>query len=194
CKQRKYFNIKRWYCVSRPQYARNCGLAALTGIWNFLFSTLGEGRLAPISQERVMVILGMKSPFTEVPFQLFASNEKVLSWFDELCRHFEVRGRGFFLYKLLGRNSTLGVKRGELKTYRCDMNVTEECETQILLGESSMKREGIHCKKWTDICRDLSYENPEYIDIRALELGIQKRKTANYIVGNVHCILAFQKL
>ena len=39
--QRKYLNISRWNCVSRPQYQKSCGITSLTACWNFLFSHMG---------------------------------------------------------------------------------------------------------------------------------------------------------
>ena len=40
--QRKYLNINRWNCVSRPQYQKSCGISSLTSCWNYLFSQMGE--------------------------------------------------------------------------------------------------------------------------------------------------------
>jgi hypothetical protein len=40
--QRKYLNINRWNCVSRPQYQKSCGISSLTCCWNYLFSQMGE--------------------------------------------------------------------------------------------------------------------------------------------------------
>lgn len=39
---------------------------------------------------------------------------------------------------------------------------------------------------------DLNCENPDFLDIRRLESGLQKRKTKK-AGGNLHCIIAFQK-
>ena len=50
-RERRYLNEERWFCVPRPQYLRNCGIASLTSAFNYLFSTLGEGCLPPVSQE-----------------------------------------------------------------------------------------------------------------------------------------------
>ena len=40
--QRKYLNINRWNCVSRPQYQKSCAISSLTACWNYLFSHMGE--------------------------------------------------------------------------------------------------------------------------------------------------------
>lgn len=77
-------------------------------------------------------------------------------------------------------------------------------EHWILIGEPSRKHPAIHCKKygsfygmvilvqiykydahiltsflirWADIVTDLNTQNPEYLDIRHTERGIQYRKT-----------------
>uniref|UniRef100_A0ACB8FJ38 Uncharacterized protein n=1 Tax=Sphaerodactylus townsendi TaxID=933632 RepID=A0ACB8FJ38_9SAUR len=47
--------------------------------------------------------------------------------------------------------------------------------------------------KWADIVTDLNTQNPEYLDIRHLERGIQYRKTKK-VGGNLHCIIVLQRL
>ncbi|CDR17597.1 unnamed protein product [Oncorhynchus mykiss] len=66
-------------------------------------------------------------------------------------------------------------------------------EHWILIGEPSRKHPAIHCKKWADIVTDLNTQNPEYLDIRHTERGIQCRKTKK-VGGNLHCIMAFQRV
>ncbi len=61
--KRKYFDEVRWFCVSRPQYLRNCGIASLTSVFNFLYSRVGYGELPVVSQEEAMSVLGFKPPF-----------------------------------------------------------------------------------------------------------------------------------
>lgn len=54
----------------------------------------------------------------------------------------------------------------------------------ILVAETSRKYPAFHCFKWEDIERDLSSRSPEYVNIRKLERGVQKRgaaKTAGQI-------------
>ncbi|TNN55047.1 Basic immunoglobulin-like variable motif-containing protein [Liparis tanakae] len=43
--QRKVLDLRRWYCISRPQYKTSCGISSLVSCWNFLYSSLGAGRL-----------------------------------------------------------------------------------------------------------------------------------------------------
>ncbi|OBS57318.1 hypothetical protein A6R68_11561 [Neotoma lepida] len=47
--------------------------------------------------------------------------------------------------------------------------------------------------RWADIVIDLNTQNPEFLDIRHLERGLQFRKTKK-VGGNLHCIIAFQRL
>lgn len=35
--ERKYLNLKKWYCLSRPQYSKSCGITSLVSCWNFLY-------------------------------------------------------------------------------------------------------------------------------------------------------------
>ncbi|KAK2541375.1 Bivm [Columba guinea] len=62
------------------------------------------------------------------------------------------------------------------KAYRGRV-LQQEVEYWILIGEPSRKHPTIHCKRWTDIVTDLNTQNPEYLDIRHLERGLQHRKT-----------------
>lgn len=78
------------------------------------------------------------------------------------------------------------------KAYRGPLP-TNEMEHWILIGEPSRKHPAIHCKKWADIVTDLNTQNPEYLDIRHTERGIQQRKTKK-MSGNLHCIMAFQRV
>lgn len=78
------------------------------------------------------------------------------------------------------------------KAYRGPLP-TNEMEYWILIGEPSRKHPAIHCKKWMDIVTDLNTQNPEYLDIRHTERGIQRRKTKK-VGGNLHCIMAFQRV
>lgn len=47
--------------------------------------------------------------------------------------------------------------------------------------------------RWSDVSTDLNTETPDFLDIRRLESGLQKRKTKK-VGGNLHCIMAFQKI
>ncbi|XP_077054957.1 basic immunoglobulin-like variable motif-containing protein [Siphateles boraxobius] len=78
------------------------------------------------------------------------------------------------------------------KAYRGSLPLNE-IEHWILIGEPSRKHPAIHCKKWADIVTDLNTQNPEYLDIRHTERGIQYRKTKK-VGGNLHCIMAFQRV
>uniref|UniRef100_A0A671R4M7 Basic immunoglobulin-like variable motif-containing protein n=1 Tax=Sinocyclocheilus anshuiensis TaxID=1608454 RepID=A0A671R4M7_9TELE len=78
------------------------------------------------------------------------------------------------------------------KAYRGPLALNE-MEHWILIGEPSRKHPAIHCKKWADIVTDLNTQNPEYLDIRHIERGIQYRKTKK-VGGNLHCIMAFQRV
>uniref|UniRef100_A0AAY5F2A8 Basic immunoglobulin-like variable motif-containing protein n=1 Tax=Electrophorus electricus TaxID=8005 RepID=A0AAY5F2A8_ELEEL len=78
------------------------------------------------------------------------------------------------------------------KAYRAPLPLNE-MEHWILIGEPSRKHPAIHCKKWADIVTDLNTQNPEYLDIRHTERGIQFRKTKK-VGGNLHCLMAFQRV
>ncbi|CAG05667.1 unnamed protein product, partial [Tetraodon nigroviridis] len=239
-KQRKVFDLRRWYCISRPQYKTSCGISSLVSCWNFLYSTLGAGSLPPISQEEALHVLGFQPPFEEIKFGPFTGNATLMRWFRQINDNFRVRGCSYILYKPHGKHKTAGETghsvitllifsaEGALmkltqglkdeamayiyhcqnhyfcpvgfeatplkatKAYRGPLPVNET-EYWILIGEPSRKHPAIHCKRWADIATDLNTQNPEYLDIRHTERGIQRRKTKK-LSGNLHCIMAFQRV
>ncbi|NXH69511.1 BIVM protein, partial [Hydrobates tethys] len=228
-KERKVLDLRRWYCVSRPQYKTSCGISSLVSCWNFLYSTLGAGSLPPITQEEALHILGFQPPFEEIRFGPFTGNTTLMRWFRQINDHFHIKGCSYVLYKPHGKNKTAGetaagalakLTRG-LKDesmayiYHCQNHyfcpigfeatpvkaskayrgrvLQQEVEYWILIGEPSRKHPTIHCKRWADIVTDLNTQNPEYLDIRHLERGLQHRKTKK-VGGNLHCIIAFQRL
>ncbi|XP_061593590.1 basic immunoglobulin-like variable motif-containing protein [Cololabis saira] len=228
-KQRKVLDLRRWYCISRPQYKMSCGISSLVSCWNFLYSSLGAGSLPPISQEEALHVLGFQPPFEEIKFGPFTGNTTLMRWFRQINDHFRVRGCSYILYKPHGKNKTAGeTAEGALlkltqglkdesmayiyhcqnhyfcpvgfeatplkpaKAYRVALP-TNETEYWIMIGEPSRKHPAIHCKKWMDIVTDLNTQNPEYLDIRHTERGIQRRKTKK-VGGNLHCIMAFQRV
>ncbi|XP_041647384.1 basic immunoglobulin-like variable motif-containing protein [Cheilinus undulatus] len=228
-KQRKVLDLRRWYCISRPQYKTSCGISSLVSCWNFLYSTLGAGSLPPISQEEALHILGFQPPFEEIKFGPFTGNATLMRWFRQINDNFRVRGCSYILYKPHGKHKTAGeTAEGALMKltqglkdesmayiYHCQNHYfcpvgfeatplkaakayrgplpTNEMEYWILIGEPSRKHPAIHCKKWMDIVTDLNTQNPEYLDIRHTERGLQRRKTKK-VGGNLHCIMAFQRV
>ncbi|XP_069560189.1 basic immunoglobulin-like variable motif-containing protein [Brachyistius frenatus] len=228
-KQRKVLDLRRWYCISRPQYKTSCGISSLVSCWNFLYSTVGAGSLPPISQEEALHILGFQPPFEEIKFGPFTGNATLMRWFRQINDTFRVRGCSYILYKPHGKHKTAGeTAEGALMKlteglkddsmayiYHCQNHYfcpvgfeatplraakayrgplpTNEMEYWILIGEPSRKHPAIHCKKWLDIVTDLNTQNPEYLDIRHTERGIQRRKTKK-VGGNLHCIMAFQRV
>ncbi|KAM5181144.1 basic immunoglobulin-like variable motif-containing protein isoform 1-T3 [Mantella aurantiaca] len=107
-KQRKVLDLRRWYCISRPQYKTSCGISSLVSCWNFLYSTLGSGSLPPITQEEALHILGFQPPFEEIRFGPFTGNTTLMRWFRQINDHFHVKGCSYVLYKPHGKNKTAG--------------------------------------------------------------------------------------
>ena len=106
---RKCLDIRRWYCMSRPQYAKSCGISSLVSCWNYLFSWLGTGSLKPISQEEALENLGFKGPFTDINFGSITGNETLLLWFNLLNKFYGVKGSSRYYWKMHGRNRTLDI-------------------------------------------------------------------------------------
>ena len=104
--ERKFFDMKRWVCISRPQYKYSCGISSVVSCFNFLFSTLGNGDLAPVTQEHAMRILGFEPPFNQIRFGPFTGNATLKKWFNRLTTHFDVSGYFYTLYKPQGAKRT----------------------------------------------------------------------------------------
>jgi hypothetical protein len=78
----------------------------LTSVWNFLFSTLGAGKLQPISTEEALEILGFKPPYSNFDFGSFTCNDTLIQWFQLLCLHYKVKGKAQLLWKPKGKSQT----------------------------------------------------------------------------------------
>lgn len=108
--QRHHFDVLRWQCVARPQYARGCGVASLTSVWNYLYSRLGPtGTLPPVSQEEVMTILGFEPPFDDIRWGGFTGNTTLMRWFHAINRRFGTTGKASYHWKLHGVGRTVGI-------------------------------------------------------------------------------------
>ncbi|KAI0209843.1 Basic immunoglobulin-like variable motif-containing protein [Lamellibrachia satsuma] len=107
--ERKMLDLRRWYCISRPQYKTSCGISSVVSCWNFLFSSLGVGIHQPITQEEALTLLGFQQPYGDIKFGPFTGNNTLLMWFRAINRYYGVRGRGFYLYKPHGKNRTAGM-------------------------------------------------------------------------------------
>ena len=110
--QRKWLDMHRWFSLSRPQYSKTCGISSLCSCWNYLFSTLGSGQLKPISQEKVMEVLGFKPPY-KYPFGSFTGNNTLLQWFSKLNKYYGVKGYARIYWKMHGKGRTFGVNQKE---------------------------------------------------------------------------------
>ena len=111
--ERKYFDVKRWMCMSRPQYSKSCGITSLVSCWNFLFSTLGYGKLPVLCQEKALIALGIEPPFHNIRFGPFTGNNTLINWFNMLNMSFNIKGTARVFWKLHGKDRTEGVTKEE---------------------------------------------------------------------------------
>ncbi|KAM8786342.1 basic immunoglobulin-like variable motif-containing protein isoform 3-T5 [Rhynchonycteris naso] len=200
-KQRKVLDLRRWYCISRPQYKTSCGISSLISCWNFLYSTIGAGNLPPITQEEALHILGFQPPFEDIRFGPFTGNTTLMRWFRQINDHFHVKGCSYVLYKPHGKNKTAGeTASGALSKLTHGLKDESlayiyHCQNHYFcpIGFEATPVKANKAFRWTDIVTDLNTQNPEYLDIRHLERGLQYRKTKK-VGGNLHCIIAFQRL
>lgn len=104
--KRKVMDMRRWFCMARPQYPKSCGISALTSCWNYLYSSLGVGNRQPISTEEALELLGFQPPYKGVSFGDFTGNDTLIQWFGLLNRKFGVRGEASIVYKKHGNSIT----------------------------------------------------------------------------------------
>eukprot|EP00347_Sterkiella_histriomuscorum_P007127 403350160 len=238
--QRKHLDLGRWYCVSRPQYKKSCGISSIVAVWNYLFSKLSGNQSNSkhdiMTQEKAMEILDFKRPYEDIVFGTFTGNKAILKWFNQLCLVSGVKGRAEIIYKPNGKkNKTLEgtpqqsyerIKQGlqnpqKAYIYHCynhymvpvgfeEMPMSpeiafkkdlerEQVEQLLIIADNSRKHQGFHCIKWDDIVTDLTQENPNYLDIRNLDKGIQSKNSPDYKGRlkkgkNSHCIIEFTSL
>ena len=96
-------DVRRWFCMTRPQYLRTCGISSLVSCWNYLYSTLGVGKKQPISTEEALEVFGFDNPpYDNVKFGSFTSNELLLDWFDKLNEKYGVKGNSSINFKMHG--------------------------------------------------------------------------------------------
>lgn len=111
--ERKFLDLRRWYCMSRPQYAKSCGITSLVSCWNYLYSALGWGKLPVLSQEKALITLGIEPPFHNIKFGPFTGNNTLINWFLSLNLSFSIKGRARIFWKLHGKNRTEGKNKDE---------------------------------------------------------------------------------
>lgn len=97
-------DLRRWFCMARPQHPKSCGISSLTSCWNFLYSTLGAGTLTPISTEEALEVLGFKPPYSNFDFGSFTGNDTLIQWFALLNKFYKVKGKAEILWKPKGKS------------------------------------------------------------------------------------------
>ncbi len=107
--ERKCLDLKRWYCLARPQYSKSCGISSLTSCWNYLFSTLGHGSHRPISTEEALEVVGFKPPYGDISFGKITGNDTLIKWFKLLNLKFGMKGEARISFKLHGASITNGI-------------------------------------------------------------------------------------
>lgn len=55
-----------------------------------------------LTQEHALGILGFEQPFEDIRFGPFSGNSSILKWFNQLCKHFGVKGQARIFYKPKG--------------------------------------------------------------------------------------------
>ena len=96
---RKYFDIKRWQCICRPQYSCSCGITTVVACWNYLFSNLGNGTLSYITVPEALKLLGYQQEIKRIPFLEIAINHNIMKWFRRLCEIYKVKGEAKIYWK-----------------------------------------------------------------------------------------------
>lgn len=197
----KFMDMRRWFCMARPQILRACGMTSLVSCWNFLHSTLGVGHLQPISVEEGLETAGILPPYENVPFGSFSGNATLIRWYSQLNDRFGAKGDACLLYKKFGGNATKGMTRKKalkrlkeglrspdhayvyhcFNHYMCPVGYESTSQDDwIIIGDISAKSPVFHVRRWEEIAEDIECEYPKFVDIREEEFKIQQ-KTAKQL-------------
>nr|XP_023408958.1 basic immunoglobulin-like variable motif-containing protein isoform X2 [Loxodonta africana] len=178
-KQRKVLDLRRWYCISRPQYKTSCGISSLISCWNFLYSTMGAGKWFRQINDHFHV-KGCSYVLYKPHGKNKTAGETASGALSKLTHGLKDESLAYIYHCQNHYFCPIGFEATPVKANKAFSRgplSTHEVEYWILIGESSRKHPAIHCKKWADIVTDLNTQNPEYLDIRHLERGLQYRKT-----------------
>ena len=76
--------------------------------------------------------------------------------------------------------------------FRKDLEHGKDTESYMIVADQAKMQPTFTCLKWSDVMQDLTMENPEYLDVRNIHKGVQKKEFCEAKKGkNCHCFLEF---
>jgi hypothetical protein len=78
--------------------------------------------------------------------------------------------------------------------YKKDLS-EDQTESWLIIADNSRKHQTFHSVRWSDICTDLTMENPNFFDIRNISKGIQSKldqEKKSKSGKNSHCFIEFR--
>ena len=168
-------------------------MTSLVSCWNYLHSSLGVGKLQPISVEEAFETVEIMPPYNEVPFGSFTGNKTLIRYYEQLNIRYGVRGEAGFLYKKYGKNTTKNVNRKQalnklrqgLQSTNCAyvyhcynhyMNPVgyevEPGNDWVIIGDISHNHSVFHTRRWDDIAADIECEYHSFVNIREEEFKV----------------------
>lgn len=80
--------------------------------------------------------------------------------------------------------------------FKKDLEHGKDTEQYMVCADQAKPQPTFTCIKWSDVLQDLNMENPEYLDVRNLDKGVQvKENIEPHKKGkNCHCILEFSAI
>lgn len=80
--------------------------------------------------------------------------------------------------------------------FKKDLEHGKDTESWLVLADQSKCQPTFTCLKWSDVMRDLTMENPEYLNVRKLNEGVQVKDNMDPSKKgkNCHCIMEFSAI
>ncbi|KAG8137596.1 hypothetical protein E2320_004839 [Naja naja] len=169
-KPRKVLDLRRWYCISRPQYKTSCGISSLVSCWNFLYSTMGTGKW--FRQINDYFHVKGCSYFLYKPHGKYkTAGETASGALTKLTQGLRDESMAYIYHCQNHYFCPIGFEATPIKPSKAYKGclLQQDVEHWILIGEPSRKHPTIHCKK---------------------ELIFHPRPKVG---GNLHCIIALQR-
>ena len=80
--------------------------------------------------------------------------------------------------------------------FKKELEFGKDTESWLICADQAIKQPTFTSLKWSDIMTDLTTENPEYLDVRNLDKGIQTKENLDPLKKgkNCHCFLEFSAI
>ena len=218
---KKFLDLKRWHCLSRPQSSKLCGITTIVGCWNYLYSVLGNGTLPILTPETAMKIVNYNQDHVK-PSGVFINNKVIITYFETLCEYFKLQGKAKMYWRrdngelpdtILREYITDIKNKKKAFVYHCynhyltplgydivpndpakgclDVVDCEGADFWIILGETTRQQPSMQSVKWREVVNDITCNDVYFYNIREKYKGMQIKRERG---KNNHCFILFEAL